>query len=262
MLSSIKLQHERLGFSLTPFSDLRFRLALRSLPLTMRTHVHHAPPLPFDLLVSLVGAASGLRSWAVPFRALLIFAFFSFARLSSLLPVTAGPFDASRYPTLCDLRLVEGGARLRLKFSKTRQEANGGFEAPFRPSFGPVCPVRTAKTLLELAAQRRSAPLSPLFAQSPSTLGGARFLVQAQARRFLGQLLGALGLPPTAFTFHSFRRGGCTLAFERGAQESDLALHGDWRSSAIRGYYPAALARERVASFLSAPQLSASAAPY
>ena len=45
--------------------------------------------------------------------------------------------------------------------------------------------------------------------------------------------------------------GGCTFAFQQGAVESDLALHGDWRSSAVRAYYPADGARLRVASLLS-----------
>ena len=46
--------------------------------------------------------------------------------------------------------------------------------------------------------------------------------------------------------------GGCSLAFERGAAEPDLALHGDWRSSAIRAYYPNFSARLRVAETLAA----------
>ena len=51
--------------------------------------------------------------------------------------------------------------------------------------------------------------------------------------------------------------GGCTLAFQRGVAESDLAIHGVWRSAAIREYYPAEVARGRVAAALAVARLVA-----
>ena len=95
------------------------------------------------------------------------------------------------------------------------------------------------------------APTSPLFAAFEPGRSGPISLSQSQARSFLRTCLTHLNLPPTAFSFHSFRRGGCSFAFQQGATESDLALHGDWRSDAVRGYYPAFDARSWVADLLA-----------
>ena len=46
VLASVKLQNERAGFSLQNFVHVSLRLALRSLPFTMRTAVRQAPPFP------------------------------------------------------------------------------------------------------------------------------------------------------------------------------------------------------------------------
>ena len=68
--------------------------------------------------------------------------------------------------------------------------------------------------------------------------------------------MGGLRVVPGSLLLPLLSEGGggggvCTLAFERGAAEPDLALHGDWRSSAIRAYYPALAARSRVALALA-----------
>ena len=58
--------------------------------------------------------------------ALLAVCFFTMACLSSLLGDSARRFDSDRLPTQGDLRGVEGGYLLHLKWSKTRQELGGG----------------------------------------------------------------------------------------------------------------------------------------
>ena len=253
VLSTIKFYHERGGHSLQIFRHLQVRLACRSLAFTMRTHIHRAPPFPVALLRPLTAAATRFGHWDLAFRALALFAFYTFARLGSLVPPSSQGFDTSRFPTMGDLLLTGGGASLRLKFSKTRQGADGGYWVPLLPSTHPPCPVACAQALVKRARHLGLPPTCPLFAGI--TPGGTRVspLNQTQARGFLRGALAVLGLPPTSFSFHSFRRGGCTLAAERGATEADLALHGDWRSEAIRDYYPAASARARVAATLAGP---------
>ena len=254
VVASLRFHHERLGFPFQQFGHLQLRLALRSLPFTLRAAPSPALPFPPSLLQPLADVARILGPWALPFRALFLFAFYSFARLGSLVPVSTGFFDASRFPSLADLSVRGGGAALRIKYSKTRQAADGGFWAPFlRLEEGP-CPVRVAQQLRDRAVSRALDPGSPLFAALGGGGGVGRSptsLTQAQARLFLRRCLGELKLPVHLYTFHSFRRGGCSFAFQQGAAESDLALHGDWRSSAVRSYYPADGARLRVAGLLS-----------
>ena len=251
VLASLKFHHQRLGHSLRAFIDFRVKLALRSLPFTMRTHLNQAPPFPRNLLGPLARAAAVLGAWALPFRALVVLAFFTFARLSSLVPVSGDSFDPSRWPTVSDLRLGADQATLRLKYTKTRQVADGGFQVPVRSAASGPCPVSVAEELLAAAREGGFSPTAPLFATSGGRGGSPRSLSQSQARGFLGRCLGVLGLPPKAYSFHSFRRGGCSLAFARGAVEADLAAHGDWRSDAVRAYYPAEISRDRVATLLA-----------
>ena len=240
-----------MGFPLSPFGVLQVKLALRSLPFTLRTPAAPAPPFPARLLAPLFQAAEALGPWTLPFRALFLMAFFSFARLGSLLPQSAGAFDGTRFPTLADLRVGEGGAWLRLKFSKTRQASDGGFWVPFARAQALPCPVRVAGSLLARAARLGLGQGDPLFVALGKSGASLKLLTQGKARDLLGSCLLALQLPRTAFTFHSFRRGGCTFAFDLGAAESDLALQGDWHSTAIRAYYPASSARLRVAERLA-----------
>ena len=256
VLASVRFFHERGGHAFDNFRHVQLRLATRSLPFTMRTHVRRAPPFPFPLLQPLSEAGAFFGPWALAFRALILFAFFTFARLGSLVPVGARGFDHSRFPTVGDLCLSGTGASLWIKYSKTRQGADGGFWVPLEGSVDGPCPVRCAKELLVRARGKNLPSATPLFAAFLPSHAGGLSLSQSQARGFLAKALGFLGLPPNAFSFHSFRRGGCSLAFERGASEGDLALHGDWRSAAIRAYYPAASTRGRVAALLAAPNTS------
>ena len=252
VFSSIRFHHEKMGLTLAAFQHIQLRLALRSLRFTMRTHVAPAPPFPPLLLKPLVGAARVLGEWELPFSALVVFAFLTFARLSSLVPVSPVAFDASRWPSLADLGWEGGAVTLRIKYSKTRQAADGGFRVPMHESSTLPCPLGLARALLARAKRLRFPSHAPLFAARPERGGRTLLsLTQGQARRFLRQCLQVLGLPPTAFSFHSFRRGGCSLAFAQGASEADLARHGDWRSAAVREYYPASLSRDRVARTLT-----------
>ena len=252
VLASVRFFHEREGFTLLLFQHLKVRLAVRSLAFTMRVHVKQAPPFPQTLLQPLVRAAGAFGPWALAFRALVVLAFYTFARLGSLVPARALGFDPTRFPVVGDLRVSGARAFLRLKYSKTRQSADGGFWVPLASTGSPPCPVHYARELLSRATRCDLQQQAPLLAALLPSAKAGRPLAQSQARTFLSQALGAVGLPATAFSFHSFRRGGCSLAFERGATEADLALHGDWRSDAIRAYYPAAVARDRVASTLAA----------
>ena len=171
---------------------------------------------------------------------------------SSLVPVHGRNFDSTRWPTIGDLHREGVVATLRLSYSKTRQAADGGFVVPMRAAAGPPCPVALAQELLVRATRLRLPLSTPLFAalgEGRSTT--LRSFTQTFVRGCLKRCLGMLGLPHHAYSFHSFRRGGCSFAFEGGAVEADLAHHGDWRSSAIKSYYPASVSRDRVGVVLA-----------
>ena len=178
----------------------------------------------------------------------MVLAFFTFARLGSLVPPTVRNFDPSRFPVLADLRLAGGSASLRVKFSKTRQRADGGFWVPLFPHPARFAALGNFSLGLLLSPCRRtrlcSLPCCPKrYGSDPSHslrpgLSSRRPWCLWDCR------------PQRSPSIH-FGGGGCSLAFGRGATEADLALHGDWSSDAIRNYYPAERARARIAALLA-----------
>ena len=210
-----------------------------------------------SVLGQLTGLAVSLGARGEVFAALLTICFASMARISSLLPARVADFDQTRLPVLGDLVETQGHTlQLRLKWAKNLQEADGAFWVPLvnRTELA-VCPVWHAKGL-----RRRLANLpahSPLFS-FPANGGAGRItrgtvacFTMRVARQWLGVLLGAIGRGNEGFTFHSLRRGACTLAFRNGADEAALRALGGWRSEAVRGYYDARDARNRAAAALS-----------
>jgi hypothetical protein len=61
-------------------------------------------------------------------------------------------------------------------------------------------------------------------------------LVHKEFVDMLHGLLVKIGLEPTSFSGHSFRRGGATLAFKITQDHSLIMYQGDWASAAYLGY--------------------------
>ena len=188
------------------------------------------------------------------FATLLSVTFFSMARISSLIPVSLLTFDATRLPTVADVCFEGDACFLTLKWAKNLQDTTQGFRVPLLP-FTPqvACPVGNLRWLL---ARLCHLPLSsPLFSFPPTTTPAcstrATGFTISLARDWLGCINRLAGPTSGNFTFHSFRRGACTLAYERGAAYTDLQQLGGWRSDAMTAYLSASTARRRAASCLT-----------
>ena len=252
-LSSVRRLHRELRADTAAFdSDLQNRWR-RALPLTFRNPELRAPPLPLSLLNRLCRAAATLGRAGEVFAALLAVCFFTMARLSSLVPQVASRFDSSRLPTLGDLRAVQNGYHINLKWSKTAQSLQGHNWVPLLPWPGShACPVAALHRLR--AGHPAGDSHTPLFSfPLPSgtrgrTSGG---FTLSLARKWLRTLLCTLGESRARYSFHSLRRGACTLAFRGGCARSDIQLHGGWRSDAVNLYFSDLDARLRVAGTLA-----------
>ena len=254
-LSSIRGFHLLHNLTTEGCDSYYLTLFRRALPLTVRHVPARAPPLPFQLLEDLCSLAAHRGPLGIVFRALLATVFFSMGRLSTFLPSTEGRFDTSRWPVLGDLQRQGGGYRLRIKWGKTLQDAANGFWVPLLPCRGsPACPVVALNSLLQVLAHR--GPGVPLFSFPQGVLQGVRgqrFFTMRLARQWLASLLGVLGRENEHYTFHSLRRGACTMAAERGATVSDIMRLGGWSSEAVHLYLPVGAARRRAAVRLVSP---------
>ena len=250
-VSSVKVFHLWHGFDVGAFHHHRWDQFKRALPLTVRHVPAPAPPLPFELLVTLCAQARDRGPQGLLFAALFSTLFFTMARVSSLLPPRVGVFDGSRYPTLADVRGGNDGLEFQLKWGKNFQNAADAFWVPLLPLRGsPACPVANLRRWLSLLGTLpANAPLFSLPPVAGSTAFPAH-LALPLAKDWLAALLKVACPTGQAYTFHSFRRGACTLAFRGGAELDDLRQLGGWRSDAVLCYRPAFDARRRAARVL------------
>ena len=61
-------------------------------------------------------------------------------------------------------------------------------------------------------------------------------VTQSQARNHLAMCLKKLGLDPSVYTFHRFRRSGATLAYNQNVNIQSIKRHGTWVSNAVEAY--------------------------
>ena len=253
VLSSIRGFHLLHGLPTGGCDHYRLFLFKRSLPLTLRHTPLQAPPLPFSLLEQLCARAARRGGLGVVFRALLAMVFFSMGRLSSFVPAQRGRLDTTRMPTSADVQRTETGFRLRLKWGKAQQDAADAYWVPLEPCAGsPACPVEALKALQALGGG--SGARVSLFAFPRGTAQAVRdhrHFTMGLARRWLRWLLEDLGRKGDSYTFHSLRRGACTLAADRGAGVPDIMRLGGWKSQAVQLYMSADTARARAAACLA-----------
>ena len=250
-LSSLRTFHVQRGLPAEAFDHSSLQLWKRALPFTLRDAPRPAAALPLRVLEELVQLARGRGAAGRAFAALLAVGFYSLARLSSLVPGATWEVDLTRVPLLRDVSFGTGSARLVLKWGKAAQAMGEGFAVPLLALGGrAACPVAALRGLVaDLAG---ALPTQPLFSfRGGRSGGGWEFFTVCTARQWLRVLLQQAGLHERAFSFHSLRRGGCTLAFLQGAQRSDLQALGGWKSAAVDSYYPRFAARQRAASLLA-----------
>ena len=256
VLSSLRTFHAQFNFPTHGFDHFHFALWKRALPLTRRHVPVPFPAFPLPLLLQLCGEAQLRGSQGLAFASLLATAFFSLARLSSLVPISRWQVDFSRIPFGRDVSFTLDSANLRLKWGKSCQDPSQGFWVPLRAvRDSPACPVRLLRELVSSVGAQ--GPFLQLFAfRRKAGTDVLDFFTVAEARSWLASSLIRAGLPPRKFTFHSLRRGGCSLAFSAGADRADLQALGGWRSRAIDAYLPSFEARERAAATLAARSAS------
>ena len=99
-------------------------------------------PITLNILQSLCAVTLKWGKVGCVFRFYITTAFFTFLRASSLLAPSVEGFDNTRHPTWADVMPTQTGLILRVKWSKTHQNASQAYVVPL-PSIpsSSVCPV-------------------------------------------------------------------------------------------------------------------------
>ena len=186
------------------------------------------PPLLIKILSHLdLSNVEEANVWAA---ALIMF--FAMLRRSNVL-TTRKSFNPAKHLKRGDITFHSWGAVLKLAWSKTIQFRQRTLRIPLpRIPNHPLCPVQ---------AIFRAFQLTP---NAPSD--GPAFIIPCQDRfqpltptRFVDKIqdiIKVLGLDPSKFAGHSFRRGGATWAYSVGVPMDIIRIIGDWKSMAYTAY--------------------------
>ena len=190
----------------------------------------HIPQIVDEYLLDRIVAACDQFPNQIIFKALYTISFFSFLRLSNLLPHSIKTFDISRQLCRGDIFFSQKTATILIKWSKTiqnRQEIKT-IVIPLLDG-SPICPVQALRRMLELYPVHENAPLFQV--PSDSTLIP---LTDSKARKHLKKVSLLLQITPT-LTFHMFRKEGTTWAFNHWVTEN-IMQHGTWSSQTVWRY--------------------------
>jgi hypothetical protein len=236
-LSAIRYLHERMGYVWIPPSE-RFMVhrCMMGLKRLCLTPTKRKLPITPALLMRMRLCPD--IDWSTPVMVVIwgamLIAFFCFLRKDNFTVEKADAFNTRKH--LCRGDVVFGRSDMTFTFrhSKTNQfharvhrtkavHIPGHLLDPMRAVINAfrVCPHATAS--------------EPAFAV-PSRDGGTTPLTHRLFVETLRYCLGKIGVDPSMFSGHSFRRGGATFAHRMGVPPLLIKLMGDWSSDAYMAY--------------------------
>lgn len=167
------------------------------------------------------------------FSCAFLFAFFLFARISNLAPVSVGSFDTKKHLCRGDIIVTSFGLLVTFKWSKTNQTGDKPLTIPLLYTSDPhLCPVR-----VYLMCSRLPAPAAAPAFFTACRSGSYLVITKLQFVSVFQDCLAHIGVSnPNRFRGHSFRRGGATWAFQSGAPGELIQIYGGWASDAYKCY--------------------------
>ena len=227
-IQAIKHFHFISGYSVKPFEGIKLQLALRGLGRTISKPPRQAQPLSTDILRAIHATLNPLLPNDVVFWCILLFGFFSFARISNLVKTCYTEFQITRGQVFWSERLM----LLNFTRTKTLQFGEKVLKIPVLANPGSkLCPVSAYK---EMVRQIPAPADAPAFVTPQGA--GLRPYTYSLFERNLKSAIAKVGLDPSKFSSHSMRRGGASSAFQVGVPTELIQKQGDWASDAYLRY--------------------------
>ena len=231
-LSAVKANLALYGLPLYSFQDPRITYFQKSLSL----HKTFAPVvkkiIDIPLLASITSICDTMWMGQI-FKALYLTAFFSFLRISNLVPHSIKAFSPIEQMARGDVFFAPPGIHLLIKWSKTIQTRDT-IRILKIPSLGssPLCPVQAIKNLLLITPGTKNDPLFQIKNEAAQWVP----LTDTKVRRNFTQILSRVGLQHSGMSLHTFRRSGATLAFNSNVSIQNIQSHGTWTSDCVWRY--------------------------
>ena len=191
-------------------------------------------PVTVDILLNVFQQFDWSNQLHICMHALFLVAFFSFLRISNLVPYALADChsDNAYFLRRQDVSFTASGVVLRVYRTKTIQFKQRVLEIPlpFIPN-SVLCPVTALNNYFCTVPTLASSPLFTVHHD-----GSFRPLLAAHFNQFFKACFTSVGLKPVNFSSRSFRQGGATFAFNCGAPTEFIKALGDWRSDAYLVY--------------------------
>ena len=230
-LSGVKTMHIIHGFDTGMFDDFLIKMMLKGILVTKKYSPKKAAPITTDILRDMYMRVDTTAPNDCTFWALYVIAFFLLARKSNLVPDTVAKFDASKQLTRGDIQVTKSSLVITLKWSKTNQTGRKETFPLIRNAGNPLCPVRAYQQMVAMFPADNDAPAFLL-----KKYGVIRTATYRQFQDHIKESIKRIGLDPTDYSSHSFRRGGATYAFQCGLSPAMIKKLGDWKSDSYREY--------------------------
>ena len=229
-MAALRALHIIHGLPTLPMKDERISLFLKSLKINKVFAHKITPVLATDLLLQIVKTCEAFEHFIV-YKALYVFTFISFLRMSNILPHSIKDYDYSRHIPRGNIILSQVGATIIIKWSKTIQNRTD-IQTIAIPTLGssPLCPIAAITELLHTYSGSDNDPLFMIYNKQRLII-----LTDSMARKHLKRISQTLQLNPHLI-FHSFRRAASTWAFQYGVH---IKAHGTWKSDAVWTYLKA-----------------------
>ncbi len=234
-LNIIRLLHLSVGLP-NPLKDWELDLIKRGISRQLGSPPKQKLPITPDILLRIKAHLTLSEARDCAFWCACLIAFYTFLRKSSLLPRSAKQADKSG---LChgDLR-VEPPTNfmyITVRHTKTIQFHQRTLCIPIAGLHdSALCPLEATLAMLANLPAGQTASDAPLF--SYVSQGALTCIDYSAFVQRLKVVLNKAELPSDQYSGHSFRRGGCTFAFELGVPPLLIKLRGDWRSNAYERY--------------------------
>lgn len=231
VLSSIKFIHQYTGHYF-PGDSFEFKVLLRSLKRKLAKPARQALPITPEMMILMyqfvnINNPAELAHWTS-----FIFALRLLYRKSSIAPESLAKFDPKTGLSREKAVLSNNVVLVYQNFSKTNQFMSSTRVTPLIPSS--ITALDPVFHYTKLVAENVVEMTCPAFSYLETGL--VRSVTHRSFTEFLKKLLVKIGLDPSKWTGHSFRRGGASLLYRLGLDPLTIQACGDWSSDTFLRY--------------------------
>ena len=247
-LNIVRIVHEEAGFA-NPCSNSFFvSSVIKGAKKKLGNQVASKRPVTVDMLHKMLQVLDLKIPSDRAFFTVAVVAFFSFARIGNLVPLTHNPPLHGKHLCWCDVRFDDKFVILKFRFTKTIQYKQRLLEVPL--PYVRDSPFSPASLLYVQRRLYGGTGCGPVFQYRDR--GGKHIITYRWFLSTFKDVCARMGLDSQTYASHSFRRGGATLALSCNVPKDLIKIQGDWCSDAYQRYLdPSLESRAQVAMALS-----------